>query len=480
MVNLSFRGRNTDQHRSVSTSSSNSKHKDPDSVYRPRKTTTTQPMSLRRVLISIRWNIVLTTLVLWLCVINFYERTTVRHAIQQCQWTRWESWHSGHPHRLALFADPQIMDDYSYPGRPAIVNWFARQLIDNYHKRNYEHVMSLLDPDTTVFLGDLFDGGRNWNDLDWFEEFRRFNEIYYKRPNRRTIMSLPGNHDIGFGETVNVTSLERFKAIFGPTSSIHDIGNHTLVLLDTISLSDYQNPNVTRDPLTVLNSLAPISTNEKPRILMSHVPLYRFPDKQTCGPLRESTKKFPIMKGEQYQTVIDYELSQEVLSKIRPKIVFSGDDHDYCHVTHPYKSQGVDQTADEITVKSCSMNMGVQYPAIQLLSLNTHDDETRETYETQMCYLPAPYAALKGYLFTLIVNISFFAFVFLLPRSYNAIVDRTLDKLGSITNKYDLPVAHQKVGLPQVFERDLVGMTTTSVITAISVLVVFSVYFGAF
>jgi hypothetical protein len=367
------------------------------------------------------------------------------------------------------------MDAYSYPNRPQLVNWFAQKLIDNYHKRNWAYVNSILDPDTTIFLGDLFDGGRNWDDADWFEEFKRFNNIYYKRANKRTIMSLPGNHDIGFGETVNITSLKRFQSVFGPTSSVHDIGNHTIVLLDTISLSDFDNPEVMANPREILDSLDAYDENESPRILMSHVPLYRFPDQQKCGPLRESKKDFPIMKGLQYQTVIDHQLSQEVLAKVRPKVAFSGDDHDYCHVQHPYHSHGHDLVADEITVKSCSMNMGVEYPAIQLLSLNTQDDD-EHTYKTQICYLPAPYVAIRGYLLTAIINIVIFLICFLFPNLWNQVIHR-IDSFRK--DKYALPIAEQSKVVTQL-QKDYPGLFFNGLCVSIGVLSLFGIYYSAF
>lgn len=372
------------------------------------------------------------------------------------------------------------MDAHSYPGRPWIVNYITQRILDNYHKRNWNFVQNKLDPDTTIFLGDLFDGGRNWDDEYWFDEYARFNSIYSKRPNRKTIMTIPGNHDIGFGETVNITALERFKTFFGPTSSIHNLGNHTLVLLDTISLSDYSNPDVTKDPRSLLESISTFQNDEQPRILLSHVPLYRFPDEQKCGPLRESTKKFPIMKGVQYQTVIDHELSQEILTKVRPKIVFSGDDHDYCHVTHPYNYQGEAKTAEEITVKSCSMNMGIKKPAIQLLSLNNPTSTTlQETYQTNICFMPQPFKAIKSYISLAIINTILFLIVFLSPYHW-AICMNKINALISQSNKYSLPIAEVSYKPTLTTEKDPWGFFINGIITIIGVLIIFSVYYNAF
>lgn len=468
MVNLSYRGRYKDKMEDDSALSM---------AYRPRRTA--HNWSVGTLLRSIQLKTVAISLLLWCFVINHYERSYVKRTIEKCQWSQWEGWNAGDAHRLALFADPQIMDAHSYPGRPVLVNWIVSKLLDNYHRRNWAYVDTVLDPDTVIFLGDLFDGGRSWDDRYWYDEFKRFNSIFYQRPNRKTIMSLPGNHDIGFGETVNITSLHRFEANFGPASSIHQLGNHTVVLLDTISLSDFDNPETMAGPRDVIDLLEPYDENEQPRILMSHVPLYRFTDRQACGPLRESKKDFPIMKGVQYQTVLDHELSKEVLAKVRPQIAFSGDDHDYCHVTHPYEVRGKSMTADEITVKSCAMNMGIEFPAIQLLSLNTEDNGDT-TFKAEMCFLPEPYAVLASYIYLAIFNVVIFIFMFITPQLWSRFTKKITNLIPR--DKYSLPIAELHNKQQPSFEtlnRDFIALTANGLVVTSGVLAIFAVYFNA-
>ncbi|KAH3671409.1 hypothetical protein WICMUC_004706 [Wickerhamomyces mucosus] len=446
--------------------------------FKPRRTN--HDSSILTSIKNIKWTIILITLFIWVFVINFYERSTIKRTINKCQWNNWQTWDNDHdPFNIALLADPQIMDDYSYPNRLSILNYFTKKIIDNYHKRNWEYLKNILDPDSIIFLGDLFDGGRNWDDSLWINEYKRFHKIFNQKANRRQIMSLPGNHDIGFGETVNVTALDRFKAYFGETSSIHDLGNHTIVLLDTISLSDFDTPSTQEHPNSILETLA----NEpftQPRILLTHVPLYRDPTNQPCGPLRESTKKFPIMKGLQYQTVIDHTISQSVLSKIQPDIVFSGDDHDYCHIKHQYQSvtNSQVQEADEITVKSCAMNMGISKPAIQLLSLNTNN-KNGKTYQTEICYLPSPYSSLISYISLSIASLLTYIWIFIFPiQSQNF-----LQKIKSYIFKSEL-------GLPIAFEKkedfNLVGndenfksLLIHSALSTFFILWIFRIYYNS-
>lgn len=382
-------------------------------------------------------------LCLWILLINYYERMVVKRVIRRCEWSKWEEWpENTDPHRVGLFADPQIMDAHSYPTRPWIVNYMTRLILDNYHKKNWRYIHYYLEPNTNFFLGDLFDGGRYWEDNEWFDEYKRFNDIFPKVPSSRTIMNVPGNHDIGFGDTIIEQSLQRFSTYFGEPSSYYDIGNHTFVLLDTISLSDEANPKVSAIPKEFLNEFVK-GDHPLPRILLSHVPLYRNSEQQKCGELRESKNDFPIQHGDQYQTVIDPELSQEVLSKIKPIILFSGDDHDYCHITHSYHSDGVTKIAEETTVKSCAMNMGIMKPAIQLLSLyNPLDDESESTsYDTQICYLPDPYKPIKMYILMLLFTTGWLTYMCIFPKSFNKIVASKMGKSHSTpVSSLPLPV----------------------------------------
>ncbi|RCK55932.1 Cell division control protein 1 [Candida viswanathii] len=346
------------------------------------------------------WKLLPLVAVLWIGIVHLFERTIPSSVISKCLWNNWESWQSPEmSHRIVLIADPQIVDDYSYPKQSRVLNFFIKRLADNYLHRNYELVDSILDQNTTIFLGDLFDGGRYWDDDQWLEEFHRFNRVFPKKQNRKDIRSIPGNHDIGF-QTIHPHVLKRFAKHYGPSNDYLVLGNHSFVLFDSISLShpDEEINSLLEEFLSGLNDMI---TNDYPRVLLTHVPLYRFPDTQLCGPKREkSHRPFPLQRGDQYQTVIEYEISKRMLNTIRPVLIFAGDDHDYCDITQPYDNGGV---AREITVKSAAMTGGIKHPAFQLLSLNTND-EGSETFQTEMCYMPNAFHGVYAYLAFLVIS----------------------------------------------------------------------------
>ncbi|KAI1465531.1 uncharacterized protein F4812DRAFT_127270 [Daldinia caldariorum] len=219
---------------------------------------------------------------LWVLVMLWGERWVFASRIRSCDWDHWEDWPAGAtPHRLIFIADPQIIDPHSYPGRPWPLNPLTMTITDNYMRRSYIQLQKQLHPDTVFFLGDLFDGGREWKtangnfedpewakdhrpaeerkhlkewhrkygDNYWLREYARFGNIFYDNWNlggvspgpgqrgRKLISSLPGNHDLGFGAEVKVPARHRFSAYFGETNRVDVIGNHTFVSVDTVSLS---------------------------------------------------------------------------------------------------------------------------------------------------------------------------------------------------------------------------------------------------
>jgi hypothetical protein len=186
----------------------------------------------------------------------------------------------------------------------------------------------------------------------WNAEYKRFQKVFKtERGKIRYIASLPGNHDIGVSNTVSKHALDRFKRHFGEPSSEFRAGDFSIVLLDTVSLSADSNPAIADPPRQFLASLQS-SEPAEPRILLSHIPLYRR-DGTSCGPLRESRTPIHGGHGYQYQNVLTQSLSQEIVDIVRPMGVFSGDDHDYCYVEHNFGGM----TFPEHTVKSFSWAM---------------------------------------------------------------------------------------------------------------------------
>ncbi|KAI5801465.1 hypothetical protein DFH27DRAFT_556899 [Peziza echinospora] len=387
----------------------------------------------------------------WLSLIYWAERTVFRDSLNECQWDKWETWPSdAAPYRMVLIADPQLVDPHTYDRRGISLK-ATMFYSDMYMRKSYSLLNSILAPQTIAFLGDLFDGGREWatehgdsghvvdphalsdwkdyGENYWENEFIRFSTIFPHVPGVKNIRSLPGNHDLGIGNGVQENVAKRFKAFFGETSSVHTLGNHTFVLIDSVSLENTENRNIYEPARNFLDEFtqvekstadilhpeiipqsrriqsssdpqpaAPASSEPQPlpRVLLTHVPLYR-PPSTPCGPLRESGNSIGIFGGFQYQNVLTADTSGDVIKKVQPVFVASGDDHDYCEVLHA----GATGMVKEITVKSFSFTMGVRHPGFLLVSLWNPLSGTKPldsgTIQTKLCLLPDQLGLFKTY-----------------------------------------------------------------------------------
>ena len=55
------------------------------------------------------------------------------------------------------------MDENTYERRGILLR-LSQFYTDLYMKRNWRLIQKILEPRMTIFLGDLFDGGREWDD----------------------------------------------------------------------------------------------------------------------------------------------------------------------------------------------------------------------------------------------------------------------------------------------------------------------------
>lgn len=180
---------------------------------------------------------------------------------------------------------------------------------------------------------------------------------------------------------------------------------------------------------------------ELPSFLLTHVPLYR-PPGTPCGPMRErwpptkppkgqtgpvipdDRNAISVSRGYQYQNVLSEEDSVKLVKSIGNVVhAFSGDDHDYCELTHDARQGNV----PEITVKSMSMAMGVSIPGFLMVSLHNPIDadgkslaaDGKPTFQTHLCLLPKSYSVFMRYAAFLVVCLAALAVRALLVPALN-------------------------------------------------------------
>ncbi|KAF9549540.1 hypothetical protein EC957_003492 [Mortierella hygrophila] len=182
-----------------------------------------------------------------------------------------------------------------------------------------------------------------------------------------------GNHDVGFGDTLVLQAMKRYKGDFGSVNYEIKIANHSLVILDTLSLSS----NITsireesRDFLAKMEQEKP----KEPRMLFTHVPLFR-PETTSCGEAREAQQLILDRNGEQYQNMVNASLSREILRKVQPDMIFSGDDHDWCEIGHSLDGR----LTPEVTLPTFSFAQGIKQPGFVVLSLYNPQHISRNSH----------------------------------------------------------------------------------------------------
>ncbi|CDO69310.1 hypothetical protein BN946_scf184976.g29 [Trametes cinnabarina] len=243
--------------------------------------------------------------------------------------------------------------------------------------------------DSPPFASDIL---ASWRLIRTDEEYernlRKFKTIFHLDPGV-TSYYVPGNNDLGLNIEPSAArqARNRFTTHFGPLNQKVVLRNHTLVLLDAAGLVeedylraakyiDYEHwKPLPRGTVEFVHSLRD-EVQAHPTILFTHIPLHR-PDTAPCGPLRE---KGTIRRGvgHGYQNTLGKKTTAFLLHNLRPRMVFSADDKDYCDYIHvPPKSYGADassknittQNVREVTLKAFAPSSEIRHPGFQLFSL---------------------------------------------------------------------------------------------------------------
>ncbi|GAA5821282.1 hypothetical protein JCM10212_006270 [Sporobolomyces blumeae] len=345
---------------------------------------------------------------------------------------------SGLPFHVLVATDPQLLDMRSYPGRNRLLKWLGVQVTNLYAKKSWSFVTryskgkSNRAIDAVVWGGDLLDSGLEMVDEREHSYHSHLFHRIFRLPRQVSASSalssslhpplpvifVPGNHDLGLHlpaplDDENVTSSNgrgtattrsRFEQSFGPTFGSREWNGWELVWIDSMALLEegFWNGEAERGlgPFAEMRSWldrvgqGPVT---QPRVLLSHIPLFRS-EGTACGRRREASRPIRQGRGKNYQNELGQDETRWIMERVRPEVVFSGDDHDACFVTHPYVSPlDHESPVTETTVKAFSMAMGVAHPGYTLVSLyaplpasaSAPSDSIAATFTQRSCVLPS-------------------------------------------------------------------------------------------
>ncbi|GBG29889.1 Metallophosphoesterase 1 [Hondaea fermentalgiana] len=310
---------------------------------------------------------------------------------------------------VAVVADPQLTDAFSYGQRPgSLTLWLTEFYSDLYMRRAYRLAVRAHAPSKVVFVGDLFDGGRVANEASYARHVERFKAIF--GADWSTFIFAAGNHDVGLGRYFAASAADQFRKFFGPRSHETSVCGKRLVVLDGPSLVNGRY-GVQADQFAMSEASAVVNAMQdrsKGVLLFTHIPLWRAPG-VSCGPeARRFKTNLAQGAGISYQNLLDRETSSLLLEKLGPELIVSGDDHDNCIVSHT-TSVGVTR---EYTVATFSWLQGVRRPGFAIVRLEGCKEPLsgiQKEARMQVCGLPDQLAVYLGYILLACASIIFLA-----------------------------------------------------------------------
>lgn len=84
-----------------------------------------------------------------------------------------------------------------------------------------------------------------------------------------------GNHDVGFGDTLIQSSMVRYKRVFGSVNYEVNVGNHSLVVLDTLALSS-KDHSIRGESQQFLDDIKQGNVREFPREISIYSPFVSY------------------------------------------------------------------------------------------------------------------------------------------------------------------------------------------------------------
>lgn len=320
--------------------------------------------------------------------------------------------------KIAVLTDPQLMDKTSHDfGSKSLLLEIATFYSDLYMRRAFLSTILPFKPDAILFLGDYFDGGPQLSNKEWQESLSRFKHIFDLGKQGKTkdipVHYIPGNHDIGYAGHLfhKPEVIERYEANFGERNYKFTIGKVDFVVIDAQTVDGNLEDDTTSSTSLFVDGVGvSIDVKSNPRVLLTHIPLYR-PDWTPCGPYRASeviNQRISRSAYDQrilYQNYVTEESTKNILNSIQPVLVLSGHDHDQCTVSHKTKYG----TVKEQTLGTVSWQQGNLYPSFMLLSVGNFTHANGSSPEpvvlSQLCLLPKQLFIYIWYIILFVVTI---------------------------------------------------------------------------
>uniref|UniRef100_A0A1I7T4H9 Metallophosphoesterase 1 homolog n=1 Tax=Caenorhabditis tropicalis TaxID=1561998 RepID=A0A1I7T4H9_9PELO len=241
------------------------------------------------------------------------------------------------------------------------------------------------NPEVVFFLGDLMDEGK-WASGKLFSSYaQRFHQLF---EGDIKVVTLAGNHDIGFHYAIMPDTYEMFRKEFkrGLIDEIQIKGNR-FVLINSMALHG-DGCRLCHEAEIELEKMKKRKPPDRP-IVLQHFPLFRKSDGD-CEKIDENHDiDYKEIYREQWDTLSE-KSTQKLIDTLNPKAVFGGHTHKLCK--RRWRKSVTSLSFYEYTLNSFSWRNG-DIPAIFLVVVDG-DDVLVST-----CRLPSESTQITVYLF---------------------------------------------------------------------------------
>lgn len=330
----------------------------------------------------------------------------------------WPKLHSPTPNenttRLLLIADPQLIGEND---EPWYQSWAAQWDSDRYLRNTFLLANAYVRPNSTIFLGDLFDEGLSSTDEQFDRYVKRFNNIYQCEKMYKTFgtqqIHISGDNDIGgeyFGD--RTISLEkRFEMNFGSVVDLFQLNSFiNLLKLDLDNtVSFYRDKK--RSRIKRMYQDLKIKQTDKPKVpkftvVLNHMSVF-MKSHDEFEELVADTNACLIIKGDSHK----FYLARYNFK--RDKITEFHEDHSKHYQLDLQADQegGVAKEVYELSIPTCSYRMGVPNMGFGVLTITS----SGKGY-LALLWLPSRFISIKYYVYYLIFVVIYIGAEFLFKK----------------------------------------------------------------
>lgn len=254
--------------------------------------------------------------------------------------------HSSSVARLLLIGDPQ-MESRGHSRHSQLNARFN----DLYYSYVFHRASRACGASHAILLGDIFSHHLLPED-EFQERLSRLRNITAALPASTRVVSLSGNHDVGYGAHHSLRVTQRWEQFMGPQNGLFPLDDsHLFVWVNTMALDGSSEPSLTKEAWDHVRSAARTSNAQNRRVVLAiHIPLHKPAGSCPCDtPNIERTANGQVWE----QTLLSPETSKKLLNALKPVAVFSGHDHCGCKFEHEF--QGADNATArvvELTLQS--------------------------------------------------------------------------------------------------------------------------------